>query len=143
MISIPDYPYESGDSWGIAMFRETSILYSNNKDAPITKQNTALAVAQQIAQLVFCFEQQLNNIAYNVFLFLVVWKFGYMRLVVCIFCILNKLYLNLVKNSRDSYWFNKAAASYLKYKVVSSLFPEWDVVRIIKKLERKHIIVWF
>ena len=53
LIALGDYPYETAESWGIAMFRESSILYSSSKDAPITKQYTALAVAEQIAHLWF------------------------------------------------------------------------------------------
>lgn len=34
------------------MLRESSIIYSNTNDAALTKQNVALMVAQQMAQLV-------------------------------------------------------------------------------------------
>jgi hypothetical protein len=53
LISVPDYPYETSDgSWSISMFRETSILYSSTKDSSLTKQTTALAIAQKMAELV-------------------------------------------------------------------------------------------
>jgi hypothetical protein len=52
LIAIPDYPYETSETWGLTIFRESSLLYSNTTDSAISHQNVALNVAQSMAQMV-------------------------------------------------------------------------------------------
>ena len=52
LIAIPDFPYEASETWGLTMFRESSILYSSTTDSAITRQNVALIVAQEMAHMV-------------------------------------------------------------------------------------------
>jgi aminopeptidase N len=53
LIAVPDFPYEAQETWGLVMLRETSVLYSSLQDPPITKQNIALEIAQEIAHMWF------------------------------------------------------------------------------------------
>ena len=52
LIAIPDYPYETSETWGLTIFRESSLLYSSSDDSAISYQNVALNVAQEMAQMV-------------------------------------------------------------------------------------------
>ncbi len=53
MIAVPDFPYEAIETWGLTMLRETSVLFSAERDPVITKQNIALEIAQEIAHMWF------------------------------------------------------------------------------------------
>jgi hypothetical protein len=71
------------ENWGLVTYRETALLYSDEFNSAANKQRVAEVVAHELAHFVsFTFKHIFSTILLLNTLLTVVWRFGYLLLVV-------------------------------------------------------------
>jgi aminopeptidase N len=53
MIAIPDFVSGAMEHWGLVTFRETNLLYDQNKSSTSNKQSIARVIAHEISHMWF------------------------------------------------------------------------------------------
>jgi aminopeptidase N len=53
MIAFPDFSSGAMEHWGLIGYRETNLLYSDDKNSVANKQSVAFVVAHELAHFVF------------------------------------------------------------------------------------------
>lgn len=123
MAAIPDFVSGAMEHWGLVTYRETALLYDKKISSSSNKQRVATVIAHELAHMWFGnlgefllyttdYYYKYNNIREYII---------YSNSIIILFKVTMKWWNDL--------WLNEGFASYIEYKGLNHVHPEWKMVK--------------